>query len=416
MPKGIPRDPIPDTGEVAAPLDQETFIAALCAPVVAFLAFWLWLAFRRARQTDPAHPRREARARALATLGTLRSSQDPQQNAVLLLAWQKDVAHLWQFSSAVPTAADFPAGETQWTALWADTERALYRESTPLPTDWVARAAEALETHQIPGFSFWQLFRFKNLLPFAAVLAVGLVLTTTKLHAADAKTSYDRGDFAAAEQAWRAALVKTPANPAAHHNLSLAIAQQDRWAEAAAHAAAAFAQQPSNSALRWNLALTMERASFAPSVFSGFTASQPPHQIAGLLSATQWQYAAILASIFAVIACALLLLRCYGQRARWLKITAIALFVLSTALGGAAGFSLRVYSPLNDARAVVVWRTTTLRSIPTEVETAQKTTPLSAGTVAIVDNNFIGKTWAHLSFPNGQTGWIRSEDLVLIWR
>ena len=45
-----------------------------------------------------------------------------------------------------------------------------------------------------------------------------------------------------------------------------------------------------------------------------------------------------------------------------------------------------------------------------------KLTPKAAGTFAIVDNNFIGKTWAHLSFSNGQTGWIRSEDLVAIWK
>lgn len=416
MPKGIPRDPLPDAGEMAAPLEQNNFIAALCAPAVALLVFWLWLAFQRARATDPARSRREARDRALATVEALGTNQNPEQTAKLILAWQKDTALLWQFPDAVPSTSSFPAGETNWIELWADTERALYREATPLPADWSVRAREALKTHQVPGFSIWQLFRSRNLLPFAAVLAVGLALSFTTLHAADAKTSYDRGDFAAAEQSWRAALVKTPANPAAHHNLSLAIAQQDRWAEAAAHAAAAFAQRPGDSAIRWNLAFTMERASFAPSVFSGFAAAHPPHQIAGLLSPTDWQYTAIVASTLAALACALLLLRGYGQSARWMKIGAITVFVFSTILGAAAGFSLRVYSPLNDTRAVVVWRTTTLRSIPTEVETSQKTTPLSAGTVAIVDNNFIGKTWAHLSFPNGQTGWIRSEDLVAIWK
>lgn len=416
MPKGIPRDPLPDTGKVSVPLNQNDFIAALGAPGIALFTFWLWLAYRRARRTDPARTRREARTRASATLESLRIAKDPQQIAMLLLAWQKDVALLWQITAAVPAANNFPANETKWIALWADTERALYRDASPLPADWIARASELLQEHRVPGFSFWQLFRFRNLLPFAALLAFGLALGGITLRAADAKTAYDRGDFSAAEQAWRAELVKTPANPAAHHNLSLAIAQQDRWGEAAAHAAAAFAQQPSDAAIRWNLAFAMERASFAPSVFSGFTSSHPPHQIAGLLSPTHWQHVAILASFLAALACALLLLRGYGQRARWLKITAVTLFVTSTILGGAATFSLRVYSPLNDARAVIVWRTTTLRSIPTDVETSQKTSPLSAGTVALVDNNFIGKTWAHLSFANGQTGWIRSEDLVQIWK
>jgi hypothetical protein len=85
-------------------------------------------------------------------------------------------------------------------------------------------------------------------------------------------------------------------------------------------------------------------------------------------------------------------------------------------LGSAAAFSLRVYSPLNDARAVIIWHDTTLRSIPTEADTAQKTTPLPAGTVAIINHTFVPGAWARLSFPNGQTGWLRSEDLVKLWQ
>jgi len=416
MPKGIPRDPLPDTGESLTPLTLNSFIAALCMPAVAVLIFWLWLAQRRARETDPLRPRREARIRLAATLETLRTAKDQSQIAALLLAWQKDTAILWQISQAVPATASFPAKETKWIALWADTERALYRDATPLPADWITRAEQALQENRVKAFSFWQLFRLKNLLPFAALLVIGLTLASTPLRAADGRAAYDRADFAAAEQAWRSALVQTPANPAAHHNLSLALAQQDRWAEAAAQAAAAFAQQPRDPATRWNLAFTLERAGFAPSVFSGFARSHPPHQLASQLTATQWQFAAIFALSLAAIGGAFLLLCGYGNLARWLKITAITLFILAAILGGAAAFSLRVYSPINDARAVIVWHDTTLRSIPTEADTAQKTTPLAAGTVAIVDKSFLTGRWTRLSFPNGQTGWLRQEDLVRIWQ
>jgi tetratricopeptide (TPR) repeat protein len=416
MPKGIPRDPLPDTGEATAPFTRSTLIIALCVPVCALLAFWLWLALRRARETDPLRPRREARARLAASLETLRTTKDQPKIAALLLAWQKDTAILWQISQAVPATASFPAKETKWIGLWADTERALYRDATPLPADWITRAEQALHESRIKAFSFWQLFRFKNLLPFAALIVIGLALTSPTLRADAGRVAYDRADFAAAEQAWRAALAKAPANPAAHHNLSLALSQQDRWGEAAAHAAAAFAQQPNDPATHWNLTFTLERAGYAPSVFTGFARSNPPHQVAHLLSATQWQYAAILAVVIAALASAMLLLRAYGNGARWLKPSAITLFTLAAVLGSAAGFSLRVYSPLNDARAVIVWHDTTLRSIPTEADTAQKTTPLPAGTVAIVNHTFIPGAWARLSFPNGQTGWLRQEDLVAIWR
>ena len=416
LPAAIPRDPLPDDGKVSTPLAARAFIAALIAPAVALLFFWFWLALRRARVTDPLLPRREARARISATLSTLRTAKDQSQIAALLLAWQKDTAILWQIPQAVPGPNNFPTSETSWTALWADTERALYRDATPLPADWFTRAETALNTQPVRPFSALQLFRLGNLFPFAALVLFALSLPTSNLLAADGRKAYDSGDFPTAEQTWRKTLVETPTNPTAHHNLALALAQQNHWSESAAHAAAAFAQQPDNPAIRWNLAFTLERAGYAPSVFSGFVSANPPHAVARVLSAPQWQYAALLAVTLASLGGALLLLRAYGHRARWLKITAASAFTIAVILGATAGFSLRVYSPLNDARAVIAWRTTMLRSIPTEADTTQKTTSLSSGTVAIVDRTFLSDRWARLSFPNGQTGWVRQDDLVRIWK
>ena len=97
-----------------------------------------------------------------------------------------------------------------------------------------------------------------------------------------------------------------------------------------------------------------------------------------------------------------------AEAAAW---TLAALSVLILAAGI---LSLRLYSPTHDLRAALVWRQTTLRSIPTEADTAQKTTPLSAGSIAIVDKNYLG--WSRLAFPNGQTGWVRNEDLRHLWQ
>jgi len=416
VPGAIPRDPLPDEGEVATPLPRRTFIVALTIPVAVFILFWFWLALRRARKTDPLRTRREARNRISATLADLRTAKDPAQIAALLLAWQKDTAILWQIPLAVPAPANFPANETKWIALWADADRTLYRDATPLPADWPSRAEAALLDQPIRSFSAFQLFRLGNLFPFAAVLALGLLIPAANLLAADGRNAYDRGDFPAAEQAWRKTLAETPANPAAHHNLALALAQQNRWAEAGAHAAAAFAQEPGNTAIRWNLAFTLERAGFAPSVFAGFASAHPPHILARQLSTPCWQWATILAVTLAAVAGGLLLIRAYGNRAQWIKISAVTLFVFAALLAGAATFSLRVYSPINDARAAIVWRATTLRSIPTEADTTQKTTSLSAGTVAVIDRTFLSDRWARLSFSNGQTGWVRQEDLVRLWQ
>ena len=63
---------------------------------------------------------------------------------------------------------------------------------------------------------------------------------------------------------------------------------------------------------------------------------------------------------------------------------------------------------------MIVWHSGTLRSIPTEADTAQKTTPLAAGSVGVADKTFLG--WVRLSFPNGQTGWVRKDELTAIWK
>jgi tetratricopeptide (TPR) repeat protein len=416
LPGTIPRDPLPDDGEANLPLMPGTLVAALITPVAALLVFWLWLALRRARETDPLRPRREARDRISATLAQLRSAKDQDQIAALLLAWQKDTAILWQIPQAVPAATSFPASEAKWAGLWADTDRALYRDATPLPADWINRAGAALLDQPVRSFSTLQLFRLGNLFPFAALLMLGLLVPAATLLAADGRNTYERGDFSAAEKTWRKTLEQAPTNPAAHHNLALALAQQNGWGEAAAHAAVAFAQQPNNPAIRWNLAFTLERAGFAPSVFSGFASAHPPHILARQLSVRGWQLAIIFAVVLVCLGSGLLLIRTYGNRARWLKISAITAFTFATLLAVAATFSLRVYSPVNDTRSAIVWRATTLRSIPTEADTTQKTTPLSAGSVAIVDRTFLSERWARLSFPNGQTGWVRQEDLVRIWK
>ncbi len=81
--------------------------------------------------------------------------------------------------------------------------------------------------------------------------------------------------------------------------------------------------------------------------------------------------------------------------------------VISAAL--VTGFvALHFYGPLAQPNAVLVWQATELRSIPTEAG-EQKTEPLAAGTIALAIKPFFG--WEQLSFPNGQTGWIRREHL-----
>ena len=83
-------------------------------------------------------------------------------------------------------------------------------------------------------------------------------------------------------------------------------------------------------------------------------------------------------------------------------------------LGISAFVGFRAYGIAADTRAVVAWRAGILRSIPSEADNSQKTTPLAAGSTAVVDKTCLG--WVHLSFTNGEAGWVSRTEVVYLWR
>ncbi len=417
-PAGLPRDALPGSGAAATPLSGGTMAILLSAPFLLLLLFWLWLALRRARQTDPERARREARTRLAATLARMRGEPG---SPPLILAWQRDSALLWEIDHAAPSAPVIGASPAaaDWAGLWAESERTLYGAGQAPAPDWTARAEAALAAKPAPRFKPRQLFLPRNLFPFFAVavmvLAAGLSLAAEP-GAGSARAAYRQGDFAAAEKGWRGAVAEAPADWVARHNLSLALAQQNRWDEAEAQAAAAFVQNPGSDAVRWQFALASDKAGFAPTTLAEFLNPDPIRSLARVASPAVWQLILAGSAGLAAVALGLLLAFSYrsdGPRPGW-RIAARAALVLAVLLGLAAWVGWLSYGAAADGRAVIVWQNGLLRSIPTEADTTQKTVPLSAGTLALVDKPFLG--WVRLSFDNGQTGWVRQEDVIGLWR
>jgi hypothetical protein len=88
--------------------------------------------------------------------------------------------------------------------------------------------------------------------------------------------------------------------------------------------------------------------------------------------------------------------------------------LFAIALAASATIGLRAYGQLAQPDVALVWKASLLRSIPTEADSAQKSAPLSAGSIAIADRTFLG--WTHLAFGGGQSGWVRTEDVVKLYR
>lgn len=407
-PNGLPRDPLAGPGSSGPPWTAALLLPLLAAPFVLLALAWLGHAWRRACATDPRRARREAHRRLAALLAQLPGRATPAQ----LLAWQRDAAVLWEVAAAAPPAQAF--ADPSWAALWSEVDRALYGPEGALPADWSARAGAALRAKPAPAFLRRSLFWRSNLLPWLFGLTV-LLATGPAAHAADPGSAYRRGDFAEAERGWRAAVAHDPTDWTLRHNLSLALAQQNRWEEAAAQATAAFVQQPENASVRWQFALACDKAGFVPDALAAFLPAGPVQDLAALLSPGGWQWAGVVAAFLCALALAGLLAAGYGVGAgRWGQRAALLLLGAAIILAGAAATSWRAFGATHDAAAVIVWHAGTLRSIPTEADTTQKTTTLGAGSVAVIDKTFLG--WVRLSFDNGQTGWVRRDEVVGIWR
>lgn len=434
-PAGIPRDPLPGEAVAFVPLAGGALVAGVTVPFLALFGLWLVLAWRRAKETDPDRTRRDAHRRLLMLLGEMRRDLNASGTArpAQLLQWQHDAAVVLGLAHAAPTGhvvarlADAPANGSRagekdlraWVSLWAEADRVIYGRDATLSPEWVARAEEAAVAHPVKPFNPARLFLPRNLLPFAAVLLAAALIPVTLLHAAtDAERSaaamYRAGDFANAESAWRQNLASQPTNAFVRHNLSLALLQQDETGEAAAQAVAAFVQYPRQPAIRWQFAHAAEKAGFVPEPLREFARGGPLAAVAGLAGPGAWQRALILASVLVAAGLGWLITIAYGRRSRVRVLGAVAVTGLGLILGTVALTGYLAYGAAGDRHAAVTFRAGTLRSIPTEADTAQKTSALPAGSLGVVDHEFLG--WKRLRFANGQTGWVRQEDLVPLWQ
>ena len=201
----------------------------------------------------------------------------------------------------------------------------------------------------------------------------------------------------------------------ARHNLGLALAQQGHWPEAAAQWTSAFLLNPRSESVRWHLGLGYERAEYTPPGLGEFAVASGPHLLARLASPAEWQWLLVGAGLVFAGGLFLHLLRAYrGGSGRWMRPTATGAMAAALVLAVSALMSLHFYGGTVDPRAAIAWHQVLLRSIPTEADTQQKTSSLPAGSLGVVNKEFLG--WVRLEFDNGQTGWVRQQDIVWLYR
>ncbi len=416
----LPLDPLAEAWWGARPLSPGLLTNSVLIAVGAIVIYWLALAVRRSRLTDPLHARRQARTELIAILRALEhSGLSPEESRRLIFSWQRHTATLAGITTAMPSAVKiaralegekYRAAGSSWSALWRDANRALYGELPLLPTDWVMRAKGALSEIKIAPVPFGAAFLRRNLLPFAALLLVALLPLSLRAGPLD---DYQKGDFVAAEKAWRQAAARTPLDAHTRYNLALTAAQQNHWSESVAHSLAAFCLAPRDPSIRWQFALSLERSGIENPAFSGFVNGGAKYKIARTFSPSEWSLVGSAAAIAAALATGVLLAGFYLGRSPAYRWTAGVLTALTGFTVIAAVVSLRCYGPLAESTTAIVSRNVLLCSVPTEIDTTQKTVPLPAGSLARVDKTFLG--WSRLIFANGQTGWVRTDWVTSLY-
>ncbi len=421
-PENLPRDPLtqPDTGFVPMNLPPLVWLCLLSS-VLCPLVTWLILAALRSRALDPQRQRRAARETIVVLLGQLRErARQGGPPGDLLIAWQAATAMLWNIPHAAPGSPLVHAsvgrlsrdGAAAWARLWSEADRALHGREATLPADWLTRADNAVQAAKVPGWNVFSLLAGRHLFPFLFALAFLLVPVVTR--ADTAAEAYKRGDFAAASTEWAKVVAATPNDWTARQNLGLALAQQDRWAEATAHWTSAFLLNPRARETRWDLALGLQHSGLAQPDLVELSRGDGAYEVARMASPGQWQLALVGAGLLFATALVLGLLQAYRHIRGWGASVAILAGLAAMLLAAAGTFSLHTYGELAHPEAVFVWEATTLRSIPTDADTAQKTSPLSAGSIAVVEKSFLG--WTKLSFAGGQSGWVRTGILIPLYK
>jgi hypothetical protein len=168
--------------------------------------------------------------------------------------------------------------------------------------------------------------------------------------------------------------------------------------------------------VRWHFTHSAERSGFASPTLAAFLRPGPRHALAQEASAATWQLVLIAAAFVTAAAVGMMLWNLYGPRRAVVRWSALGLFAFATAASVGATSSLLAYGATGRASAVVVARAGMLRSIPTEADTTQKTSPLAPGALALMDQAFLDGRWIRIAFENGQTGWVRKEDVVPLWK
>jgi hypothetical protein len=420
----LPLEPLNDADSGLTPFPLSRLCIPVGLPIAALAVFWFVLAAQRRWITDRLFKRRSARNRVIAIVDELDGPGAPTGQALRLklFDWQQATAAFGGMTVSTPNPDQIAKGiaghfkpevGVAWSRLWTDANHVIFGPNRALPADWTTRAKAALHDAPLDDVPITAAFYPRNLLPFVSVVVLAFAFTAAA-HADPGADAYAKGNFSAAEALWRKAVSASPKDAHLHYNLSLALAQQDRWSESAGEALSAFCLDPRDPSIRWQFNLSLDRSGIDYPVFAGLARGEGLYRVARVLSPAAWELLICLSSLVFALAAATCLFQAYrgtlscGRRRSYGTVA-----ILGLLLAAASGYSLHLYGPLAQRDIVFVSQATLLETVPNATDTLQKTAPLVAGTLTHALRQFLG--WSQVRFANGQTGWVRTDLLISLY-
>jgi len=416
----IPRDPLDKKASAPAPMGRLGWWSLMILPLVGVGLFWMTCLLHRIQGMD-------ARADARKALQTLKRDPDffADHGKAGVREWRRLVVTYWGLRHRVPAEwllrqrireREGEQVADTWAALWRDTDLALFKNETGLPGDWGERNVRAIRCLKKPGLEWKTIFNPRVWVP--SVLAgfyLGGALHLGALEEAppEAEVSYRAGEFPKAEAALRLRLEEVPRDWAARNDLALALFQQERFDQAAAHIAIARLLVPSQKTVSWNSRILLEEAGWQNTRVGRFLLSSSWGDAwARLLSVAGWQWMVVAGVWLISGSLALLLTWVYLQpKPEGVRVVAWILVIPGLMILGAL-WALDRYGPMKDPDLVLVEEAFVGRSIPTEVD--QQTRRVPPGTVGRTTAEFLG--WKKMELPNRETVWVREEEVVSVYR
>lgn len=428
----LPREPLPGTGVGFAPVPAGWIHLLVVLPWLALAGVWWGWARKRAVLTDPERGRKEALQSWQSSVQLLRSeSVDPEAREKSLLLWQKAVAATlgvdsatpsWlEISKATPTLQEMDRMDLE--KCWEQSEEALYGRHPALSEDWCDRAALLASRIDLPALRFWEPLRVRNILPWVGVFLLSVIPwgleaqektepPTAPATSEDAIRFYREGNFEKAGQIWGEAVRKRSSDPVSRNNLGLAWFQVGDEERALAQALSAYLVDPRTPTVEWNTAILANAADQMDPAIRRLLDDSWRSWLTSRAGVLAWQLWLVAGSTVAAGGVGLWLASGYfaWRRKLFFRLGSGVLLVGAT-LAFLAGSALGVYGKLSDRAAVMIVDVVPLRSVPTEVEQAEKAYP--PGSIAHREKEFLG--WSKVRMPNHDVGWIRTENLVPLY-